>query len=122
MKEKFKDKIIKLADEIAQEVYPLTFKFPKSELFALGNQLRRATLSVPANLIEGYARRGEKEKRRFFNIAYASLAESKYLVYFAFKQGYITEVEYLDIKQKMEQLSKLLWSLLVKMKADKLTS
>lgn len=86
MKGRLKDKIVKIADDVAQEIYPLTLEFPKSELFALGNQLRRAMISVPANIIEGYARGGEREKKRFFNIAYASLAETKYLFYFAFKQ------------------------------------
>ena len=110
--QKLTDKIVNLSDELAQIVYPLTYKFPREETFALGDQLRRAIISVPANIIEGIARGGRKEKRQFFNIAYGSLKEAKYLIYFAYKQKLITEVDYKKTFEKSEELSKLLFSLL----------
>ena len=118
----FRVKLVRLADELAQEIYRLTLEFPKREMYALGDQLRRSILSVPANIIEGYARSTEKEKKRFFDIAYASLAEAKYLLYFSFKQEYVSKKIYLRLKGKCEEVSKLLWSLLSKIKADQLTS
>lgn len=92
------------------------------EMYALGDQLRRSIISVPSNIIEGYARGTEKQKRRFFGIAYASLAEAKYLLYFAFKRGYVNKKVYLKLKNKSEEASKLLWSLLSKIKADQLNA
>lgn len=111
-----KEKIIRLSDEIAQQVYPLTYKFPREEKFALGDQLRRSIISVPANIIEGSARSGEKELKQFLNIAYSSLKEAKYLLYFAFKQGFIREKDYQIIKIKTDELSKLLYVFLQRLK------
>ena len=108
----FRENLIGLADELAHLVYPLTYKFPREEKFALGDQIRRSVVSVPANLIEGIARGGEKEKRQFANIAYGSLKEAKYLVYFAYKESLITEVDYRRVSSKFEDLSRLLFTFL----------
>jgi len=115
-KKSLKEKIIKLSDEIAQQVYPLTYKFPREEKFGLGDQLRRSIVSVPANIIEGSARAGDKELKQFLNIAYSSLKEAKYLLYFAFKQGFIREKDYRIIKIKTDELSKLLYVFLQKLR------
>lgn len=63
------------AMEMAEEVYRLTKDFPKEELFGLTSQMRRAATSVPANIAEGWARRGTKEFLQFLNIASGSLRE-----------------------------------------------
>ncbi len=71
----YKDlKVWQKADELAMDVYVVTRKFHKDELFVITYQLRRAALSVPTNFVEGYARKGDKELARFFNIAIGSLA------------------------------------------------
>ncbi len=62
------------ADELAYQVYAATKAFPKEELYAMTSQLRRAALSVPTNIVEGYARQGKNEFRQFANIALGSLA------------------------------------------------
>ena len=113
----FREKLLGLADQLAQEIYQLTLDFPKIEMYALGDQLRRAIVSVPANITEGYARGTEKDKKRFLDIAFASLAEAKYLLYFSFKRGYFDERKYIKLKEKSEETSKMLWSLLLKVKA-----
>jgi four helix bundle protein len=106
----FRENIINLADELAHSVYPLTYKFPREEKYALGDQIRRAIVSVPANIIEGIARGGDKEKRRFSDIAYGSLKESKYLFDFAFKEGLITNTDYDKLSPKFDELSQLLFT------------
>ena len=63
------------ADALALEVYRATQDFPREELYGITAQLRRAALSVPTNIVEGYARRGDKELARFIDIALGSLAE-----------------------------------------------
>jgi four helix bundle protein len=108
----FRENLIGKADELAHLVYPLTYKFPQEEKYALGDQIRRAVVSVPTNLIERIARGGEKEKRQFANIAYGSLKETRYLCYFSYKEGLIKESDYQIILPKFEELSKLLFSFL----------
>ncbi|MCG3159519.1 MAG: hypothetical protein JMDDDDMK_00508 [Acidobacteria bacterium] len=60
------------------EIYKLTETFPKHETFGLTSQLRRAAVSVPANIAEGFKRKGVADKARFYNIAQASLEERRY--------------------------------------------
>jgi four helix bundle protein len=64
-------------------VYRLTESFPKQELFGLTSQLRRAAISVPANLAEGFKKRGLSDKIRFYNIAQSSLEECRYYLILA---------------------------------------
>ena len=66
------------ADVLALEVYLVANSFPKSELYGLIFQLKRAVLSVPANIVEGFTRKGTKEFIQFLYISLASLAESEY--------------------------------------------
>jgi len=62
----YKDLIVfQKADELAFMVYSLTADFPKSEVFGITSQLRRAALSVPTNIVEGYARKSKKELAQF---------------------------------------------------------
>lgn len=104
-------KNIKLrADKFARDVYLLTEKFPKEELYVLTSQLRRAVLSIPANIIEGYARNRKKLFLNHVEIAYGSLAESKYFIYFSYKREYINKEEYEKIIAEAEEISKMLWA------------
>ena len=100
----------KKADLLAHKGYDLTYKFPKDELFGLTSQVRRALISVPSNLIEGYSRNRSKVFLNFLEISYASLAEAKYQIYFAYKRKYINKEEYLDFYKDAEEVSKMLWS------------
>jgi four helix bundle protein len=69
-------------------VYRLSSGFPKHELFGLTSQLRRAAVSIAANIAEGFKRRGRADKARFFNIAQASLEECRYFLILAQDLGY----------------------------------
>lgn len=98
------------ADELAFKGYLLTDKFPKEELYGLTSQVRRALVSVPSNIVEGYSRNKSKVFLNHLEIAYGSLAEAKYQMYFAYKRKYVTKEEYLDFFTDAEEVSKMLWS------------
>jgi four helix bundle protein len=93
------------AHELAIAVYKITESFPRHEIFGL----RRAALSIPTNIVEGYSRRGNKELSRFLDIARGSLAETQYLLEFAGEIGYLN-VDMAAIEALIDETGKLLWS------------
>ena len=75
----FRDLIVwQKSHALVLEVYKLTRRLPKEELFGLVSQMRRAAVSVPANIAEGFKRRGKSDKARHMNIAQGSLEELQY--------------------------------------------
>ena len=101
--------IWKHADELAFLVYQATKDFPKEEIYGITSQVRRAALSIPTNIVEGYSRKGDKELARFLNISLGSMAETKYLLYFSNRLGYLEKDTYKELKEGYETLGKLLW-------------
>jgi four helix bundle protein len=75
--------------------------FPRFERFELSSQLRKAASSVPANIVEGFARRHRAERLHFLNIAEASLAEVAYCVHAAWRLGYITDSSRADLEKEL---------------------
>jgi four helix bundle protein len=106
---KYQDLIVfQKADEMAFQIYKVTDAFPKREMFRITSQLRRASLSVPTNIVEGYARKSKKELKQFINIALGSHAETKYLFTFSKRLGYHTENS--SSSQKLiEEVGRMLW-------------
>ncbi len=90
-------------------VYQLTKKFPKEELYGCTSQLRRSTLSVVLNFIEGFARRKIAVKRNFWETSYGSLQESKYLLNFCFVEKYIQQDDYKKAAGMAEEIGAMLW-------------
>ena len=75
----FEDLIVwQKAHQFVLDIYRYTQQFPKTEQYGSMSQLRRAAVSVPANIAEGFRKRGLSDKVRFYNIAEGSLEESKY--------------------------------------------
>jgi four helix bundle protein len=77
--------------DLAEEVYRLTWTFPKQEQYGLSNQLQRAAVSIPSNIAEGHGRSQSGEYVRFLNIARGSLAEVKTQLLLAARLGYASE-------------------------------
>ncbi len=102
------------SDLLAKEAYKITEKFPKHEVFGMTSQLRRAALSVVLNIVEGFARQSNNEFRRFLLIAFGSLKETGYLLYFAHKQKYIPSENYLSIEKLIQEITKIIWSIINK--------
>lgn len=79
------------AHKLVLKVYKITSVFPSSEKFCLTNQMRKAAISIPANIAEGTKRKTIADKRHFLVIADASLEELKYYFLLGFELGYITK-------------------------------
>jgi four helix bundle protein len=85
----FRDLLVwRKAHEFVLAVYAFTAGFPKQETYGLALQMRRAAVSIPANIAEGFRRRGKPEKARYMNIAEGSLEESRYYLILAQDLGY----------------------------------
>jgi len=85
----FRDLVVwRKAHEFVLAVYGFTAGFPREETYGLALQMRRAAVSVPANIAEGFRRRGKTDKARYMNIAEASLEESRYYLILAADLGY----------------------------------
>lgn len=78
----------RLADDLTVAIYERTRAFPKEEIYGLTSQLRRASYSVPANIVEGSSRDGKKDYLHFLYIARGSLSETQYFVHLARRLGY----------------------------------
>jgi len=76
------------AHEFVLAVYGLTASFPRQETYGLTLQMRRAAVSVPANIAEGFRRRGKTDKARFMNLAEGSLEECRYYLILSQDLGY----------------------------------
>jgi four helix bundle protein len=83
-----------LADELVLSVYAVTKKFPADERFGLSSQLRRAAVSIGANIVEGSARESKADYVRFLGIAFASARELHYELSIAARLGYFSDNQY----------------------------
>ena len=90
----------------------LTDSIPQRYQFSLGEQLRRAALSVPTNIAEGTGRRGEKEKKYFYNVAKASVYEVISLLVICGKRSLITRDEYKILYSEAHKIASMLTGLL----------
>jgi len=77
------------AHQLVLRIYRLTMEFPKHETYGLMSQMRRAAVSVPANIAEGFKKRGRPDKARVLNIAQASLEEVRYYFILSKDLGYL---------------------------------
>ena len=109
------------ADKLAFAAYKITEDFPKTELFGMVSQLRRAALSVPTNIVEGYNRRGSRELNRFMEMSLGSLAEVEYLLDFSKRLGYI-KAGTVEIDGLIAETGRLLWSFKAALKSKELKS
>jgi four helix bundle protein len=93
------------AHQFVLAVYAFTATFPKTETYGLSLQMRKASVSIPANIAEGFRRRGKADKVRFLNTSEASLEESRYYLILSEDLGYGQTGKLLD---SLEEVSRLL--------------
>ena len=98
------------AHQFVLDIYRMTRPFPDDERYGLVSQMRRAAVSVPANIAEGFKRLGQRDKIRFYNIAEASLEEVKYYIILSHDLGYTSEKE--TLMTQAETISRMLYRLI----------
>ena len=94
-----------------KEIYRITTKYPKSELFGLTSQIQRAAISMPANIAEGCGRNSNKEFSRFIDIAIGSAFELETLLQISFELNYIEELEYNTLMKDLYEIQKMMYDL-----------
>ena len=94
----------KLADDHAVAIYEHTKSFPKEEMYGLTSQMRRASYSVPANIVEGSSRESNKDYLHFLYIARASLSETQYFIHLARRLGYLAESDAEQLNGQMKKV------------------
>lgn len=99
-------------------IYWITKDFPKEELFALTNQMRRASSSIPTNIAEGCGRETRKDYAHFLQIALGSSFELDYQIFLAKDLKYIDEKKYLELNDKVDKIKRQLAILIKKIRAS----
>ena len=110
----FKDlRVWNLGMEIVLMVYAMTKEFPKEEMYGLTSQIRRASVSIPANIAEGFRRFSSKEHKQYLRIAFGSAAELETELIIAARLGFIEQNQSAILAEKIDHLSRML-SLFIK--------
>lgn len=105
-----KIKVWSESHELTLKIYEITSEFPKSEIFNLTSQLRRACLSIPNNIAEGCGRNSDKDFLRFLHISLGSTNEVFYLIILSKDLKLINEKIYLELENKVEKIKAMLLS------------
>jgi four helix bundle protein len=102
----FEDLVVwQKAHQLVIQIYRLSKAFPKDELFGLTSQIRRAAVSVPANIAEGFKRVSKADKLRMYNIAQGSLEEARYYLILSQDLAYAATLE---LRENLQEVSRLL--------------
>ena len=102
--------------EMVTSIYLMTQSFPKEEMFGLVSQLRRASVSVPSNIAEGYARGTDKEKLHFLRISSGSMSEVETQLMLSLNLGYIDQEKYNKLSETVTSVWKQLNALISSIK------
>ncbi len=93
------------------DVYQVTQAFPRFEIYGLTNQLRRASVSIPSNIAEGYARRTDAFLKHFLDIALGSAAEVDTQLQIALRVGYLSAEDHARLEKELSEIIKMLHGL-----------
>lgn len=103
--------------QLAQEVYKLTESFPKTEIYGISNQLRRASVSVISNIAEGFSGKSLKENTQFISIAFGSTSELETQLLLAKDLSFAHESNFYKAEELLLEVRKMLNSLFSKLKS-----
>ncbi len=101
--------------EVVKNLYQLTIKFPKEEIYGLTSQMRRSAVSIPSNIVEGFRRYHNKEYKQFLYIALGSCAELETQIIIANELNYINETVKTEIIEKITYICRMTVKLINKL-------
>jgi four helix bundle protein len=104
--------------EFVRDIYILTGPFPDAERYGLTSQMRRAAVSIPANIAEGAARRSRKEYVHFLHVSRGSLSELDTLLTISENLGFMSKERYHGCQGKLQVIGKMLTSLIYSLKGN----
>jgi len=111
-------KVWQEAHSLVLEIYRVTSNFPKSEAYGLVDQLKRASYSIPANIVEGQSKNTTKEYIQFLYNARGSLEEVRYFLFLSFDLKFLPENKYKELELRYESVSKMLNGLIKSLKTS----
>jgi len=97
--------------DLVKQIYEVTKNFPKEEQYGLSSQMRRASISIPSNVAEGFRRRHNKEYKQFLNIALGSCAELETQVVIAAQLAYLRKEEEKSLIELINYICKMIVNL-----------
>src|SRR4051812_19852402 len=97
-------KVWQAAHQLALDTYRVTQNFPREELYGITNQIRRASVSVPANLAEGFSREGDRERAHFVNIAIGSMGEVQYFLLLSRDLGFLANPQFDKLRTQAQEV------------------
>ena len=100
---------------LVSEIYKVTADFPGTEMYGLINQMRRAAVSIPSNIAEGYGRRSTGDYKRFLQISVGSLYELQTQIEISFRLSYLTAAAHLQLLEKVIELDRMMFALIKKL-------
>ena len=95
----------KLAHQFVLDIYTISKDFPHHEMYGVTSQIRRAAISIPANIAEGFKKKGSRDKIRYYNIAQGSLEECRYYLLLISDLNYADTTE---ITERIDVISKMI--------------
>lgn len=101
---------------LVKDVYLLTTNFPKSEIFGLVQQMRRAAVSIPSNIAEGFNRYHSREKQQFLHVASGSAAELETQLIIAKELRYLGEAELQKLTERIQSICRMLAAAIARMR------
>ena len=110
----YQEKLREKSDAYSHAVYSLSKKLPKEEVFGITSQLRRSSLSVTLNIIEGFARNSRKSYKQFLLISLGSLKESEYILDFCVKEKLLLSKDVEIPLKQAEEIGKMIRGILRK--------
>ncbi len=119
----YKDLIVwQKAMEMAIALYPIVKRLPKEETYALGDQMRRAAISIPSNIAEGFGRNSKKEYLQFLYIANGSVYELETQLLLCVQIKYLTEVEIQPVISLLSEIGKIIMTITKKLATNTSTT
>jgi len=103
--------------ELVKEIYKITNQFPKAELYVMTTQMRRAVISIPSNIAEGYKRKNLREYIQFLSVADASAAELETQLIIA--KDLYPDIDFSEAEKLLEEVQKMLITMINKLKTKR---